>query len=100
MEKLLRTGDVLKQAGISREVFYRYITMGLVKSARTTKGGRNYFAESVFKHIDLIRSLNESGFTLRDIKDTYFRDERVDAAMAREAQDEQGDDAPPGKSDS
>ena len=97
MEKLLRTGDVLKQAGVSREVFYRYITMGLVKPARTTAGGRNYFSESVFKHIDLIRSLNESGFTLRDIKDTYFRDERIDAAMARETPEGggQGEDAPP-----
>ena len=84
-KKLYKTGEVLKRAGISREVFYRYLTMGLLKPARVSPGGHNVFSESVFKHIKLIQELNGSGFTLRDIKDTYFRDERLDAAVAREA---------------
>jgi DNA-binding transcriptional MerR regulator len=78
MEKLYKTGEVLKRAGISREVFYRYLTVGLVKPARLSPGGHNLFSESVFRHIKLIQRLNASGFTLRDIKDIYFRDERLE----------------------
>ena len=80
MEKLYKTGDVLKQSGISREVFYRYLTMGLIRPARTSAGGHNLFDEKVLTHLELIRSLNATGWTLRDIKDVYFKDERLDAA--------------------
>ena len=82
--KLYKTGEVLKRAGISREVFYRYLNVGLIKPARTSPGGHNLFSEPVFRHIDLIRNLNSSGFTLRDIKDIYFRDERIDASLEAE----------------
>jgi DNA-binding transcriptional MerR regulator len=91
MEKLYKTGEVLKRTGLSREAFYRHLTMGLVKPARTTPGGQNLFGESVFRHIELIQSLNASGYTLRDIKDTYFKDERLDAAPGGKARDK----APP-----
>jgi len=84
MEKLYKTGEVARRAGISREVFYRYLTMGLVQPARLSPGGHNLFAESVFRHIELIQRLNNSGFTLRDIKDTYFRDERLQSARPKE----------------
>ena len=82
MEKLYKTGEVIKRAGISREVFYRYLTMGLVKPAQVSSGGHNLFSEVVFRHVELIQRLNDSGFTLRDIKDTYFRDERIDATLS------------------
>ncbi len=81
MESLLKTGEVLKRSGVSREVFYRYLTMGLIRPARTSAGGHNLFDESVFTRLELIQSLNASGFTLRDIKDIYFKDERLDAAL-------------------
>ncbi|HUV38395.1 MAG TPA: MerR family transcriptional regulator [Planctomycetota bacterium] len=84
MEKLHKTGEVLKRAGISREVFYRYLTVGLVKPVRRSAGGHHLFSDAVFKHIELIRRLNESGFSLRDIKDIYFRDERIDRALDEE----------------
>ena len=51
MDKLYKTGEVLKRAGITREVFYRYLTMGLVKPARTSPGGHNLFGDAVFRHI-------------------------------------------------
>ena len=81
MEKLLKTGDVLKHTGISREVFYRYLNVGLLRPARVSPGGHHLFDESVLTHIALIRTLNASGFALRDIKDIYFRDERLDEAV-------------------
>ncbi len=84
MDDLYKTGEVLKRSGVSREVFYRYLTMGLIKPARTSAGGHHLFAESVFKHIELIQRLNASGYTLRDIKDTYFKDERINSAAGVE----------------
>lgn len=87
MATLYKTGEVLKRAGISREVLYRYLTMGLVKPARVSTGGHNLFSESVFRHVELIRRLNDSGFTLRDIKDIYFRDERIDDTIEGEAEE-------------
>ena len=77
MEKLHKTGEVLARTGLRREMLYRYLTIGLVKPARSTAGGQNLFDDSVFKHIELIKRLNASGYTLRDIKDTYFKDERI-----------------------
>lgn len=84
MEKLYKTGEVLKRAGISREVFYRYLNVGLLRPAEVSPGGHNRFGETIFKHIELIQRLNNSGFTLRDIKDTYFRDERLKASLSED----------------
>ena len=81
MDKLYKTGEVLKRAGITREVFYRYLTMGLVKPARTSPGGHNLFSDNVFRHIELVQELNASVFSLRDIKDIYFRDARIDTTL-------------------
>ena len=81
MDNLYKTGDVLKRSGVSREVFYRYLTMGLIRPAKTSPGGHNLFDESVFTLLELIRSLNATGWTLRDIRDVYFKDERLDAAV-------------------
>ncbi len=88
MEKLYKTGEVLKASGVSREVFYRYLTMGLVKAAKISPGGHNLFAESVFTQLELIQSLNASGYTLRDIKDIYFRDERLDGVVGERPADD------------
>ncbi len=38
-ENYLRAGDVLKQAGISHQVLYRYVTQGLIEEAGQTGGG-------------------------------------------------------------
>ena len=46
MEPLLKTGDVLKRTGISREVFYRYLNVGLIRPARVSDGGHTSSAQS------------------------------------------------------
>lgn len=74
--KLYKTGEVLKRAGISREVFYRYLTIGLIKEAARTPGGHNLFDESVFTRLELIQQLNHTGYPLRDIKEIFFKDDR------------------------
>ncbi len=70
-KKLLKTGGVLSKAGISRQVLYRYIQMDLIEPAEVTETGRNLFREVVFKQIARIQELNESGYTLRDIREIF-----------------------------
>ena len=70
-KKLLKTGEVLSKAGISRQVLYRYIQMDLIEPAEVTETGRNLFREVVFKQIARIQKLNDSGYTLRDIREIF-----------------------------
>ncbi len=70
-QSLIRTGDVLERAGISRQVLYRYIQMELVTPAEVTESGRQLFSPAVFRQIELIRSLKERGYTLRDIREIF-----------------------------
>lgn len=72
-KKLYRTEEVLRATGISRQVLYRYITLGFITPAEVTETGRRMFDESVFGRLDLIRELNQSGYTLREIRETFFR---------------------------
>lgn len=72
-KKLYRTEEVLRAAGISRQVLYRYITLGFITPAEVTETGRRLFDESVFRRLELIRELNRSGYTLREIRETFFR---------------------------
>ena len=77
LKKLYKTGEILKRSGISREVFYRYLNIGLIKEAAQTKGGHNLFDESVFARLTLIQQLNRAdGYPLRDIKEIFFKDKR------------------------
>ena len=69
--KLYRTGEVLKQSGISRQMLYRYMQLDLIFAAETTETGRNLFAASVFRQIPLVQRLNQSGYTLRDIREIF-----------------------------
>ncbi len=70
-EKLFATGDVMKRSGLSRQVLYQYTTMGLIKEAATTDAGYRLYPRTVFRHLEIIRSLNEIGYTLRDIRDIF-----------------------------
>ena len=69
---LYRTAEVLRATGISRQVLYRYITLGLITPAEVTDTGRRLFDKSVFSRLELIKELNHSGYALRDIRETFF----------------------------
>jgi DNA-binding transcriptional MerR regulator len=74
-EKLFKTGEVLRRTGFSRQSFYQYLTLGLIREARVTEGGHHLFDESVFKRLKIIKQLNRSGYTLRDIKEVFFKED-------------------------
>ena len=70
---LLRTKDVLSLTGISRQMLYRYITAGLIEEETVTSTGRRLFSPDVVKRIALIRRVNDRDYTLRDIREIFFR---------------------------
>ena len=79
-ERLLKTREVLERTGITHQVLYRYITLGLIEGADETRGGQRRFHPRVIALIEHIRGLNATGYSLRDIKDIFFKDGRVERA--------------------
>ena len=73
----LKTKDVLRATGITHQILYRYVTLGLIQERQTKEGGHRLFAPETVGVIKLIQRLNQSGYTLRDIKDIFFKDARV-----------------------
>jgi DNA-binding transcriptional MerR regulator len=73
----LKTREVLLAAGITHQVLYRYVTLGLIEEARVTSSGQRLFHASTIPAIRLIQRLNQSGYTLRDIKEIFFKEERL-----------------------
>ncbi|MHC4390006.1 MAG: helix-turn-helix domain-containing protein [Planctomycetota bacterium] len=71
-KKLLGTADIMAQTGLSRQVIYTYVTMGLIEEERRTGTGRKRFDPTTVTKVRLIQNLNASGYTLRDIKTIFF----------------------------
>lgn len=70
---LYKTGEFLRQSGISRQTLYTYLTMGLIEEAMRTKTGRHLFDDRALRRVRIIQRLNTTGYPLRDIKDIYFK---------------------------
>ena len=60
-----------ESAGVPKQTIEYYIMLGLVRPIRS--GRRRLFDEPLVKRIRLIRRLNDSGYTLRAIRETYLR---------------------------
>lgn len=73
-EKLLRISQAAAAANVSRQTVEYYIMLGLVVPIRPPGKHGRYFDADLVKRIRLIRRLNDSGYTLRAIRETYLRD--------------------------
>lgn len=80
---LLKTSEVLEATGITHQVLYRYVTMGLVQEPVAMDDGPRLFDGRTIAAIRLIHRLNSTGYTLREIKETYFRSKRLRTAGRR-----------------
>ena len=76
MSQLYKPGELARLAGISRQVVHEYTQLGLIEPARRTPGGHRLYDEAALRRLILIRELVESGYTLRDIRTTFFSRER------------------------
>lgn len=72
-ETLLRVRDVLEQARVSRQVLNNYLMVGLLHEAQRTPAGHRLFTPDVVRRIRLIQQLNESGYTLREIREIFLK---------------------------
>jgi DNA-binding transcriptional MerR regulator len=72
--KLLKTSEVMKRSGLSRQMIYTYHTMGLISEAEKTASGHKLYDEQVLKILKLIHDLQETRhYTLRDLKQIFFK---------------------------
>jgi hypothetical protein len=73
----LKTGELLEATGITHQVLYRYMTMRLIAEEKISETGQRVFNLRTVTAIRLIQRLNRSGYTLRDIKEIFFKEKRI-----------------------
>ena len=71
-KNLISIGIAAKKAGISRQSLQYYLMVGLIEPSETSPTGRRLFDEGSIERIKLIKGLNESGYTLRAIKELFI----------------------------
>lgn len=71
----IRISAAAKEAGVSKQTIEYYIMLGLITPRRAKGRPGRYFDPLLIKRIRLIRQLNESGYTLRDIREIYLKRE-------------------------
>lgn len=73
-ETLMRISQASQAAEVSKQTVEYYIMLGLIEPIRKGDSRSRYFDAKLVRRIRLIRELNTSGYTLRDIRETYLRD--------------------------
>lgn len=70
---LMRISAAAEAAGVSKQTIEYYILIGLIEPIRVPGKRSRYFDSKLIRRIRLIRRLNQSGYTLRSIRETYLR---------------------------
>ena len=69
---LVSIGAAAKLAGISRQSLQYYLMIGLLEPAKITETGRRLFDQKSIERVKLVKKLNESGYTLRAIRELFI----------------------------
>ena len=69
----MRISAAAHAAGVSKQTVEYYIMIGLITPVRLPDRKGRFFDSALIKRIKLIRQLNESGYTLRDIREVYLK---------------------------
>jgi DNA-binding transcriptional MerR regulator len=72
-ETWMRISAAAEAAGVSKNVIEYYILLGLISPCRMPDRPGRFFDPDLIRRIKLIRQLNRSGYTLRDIREIYLR---------------------------
>ena len=73
-DNLLKLGQAARAAGVSTQTLEYYIMLGLVTPINDPPGSRRrFFDADLVKRIRLIHELNDTGYTLREIRTTWLR---------------------------
>ena len=70
---LMRISAAAKAAGVSKQTIEYDIMLGMLKPRRFEGRHGRFFDQLLIKRIKLIRELNDSGYTLRDIREIYLK---------------------------
>lgn len=70
---LMRISAAAEAAGVSKQTVEYYILIGLIEPIRIPGKRSRYFDRDLVRRIRIIRRLNQSGYTLRSIRETYLR---------------------------
>ncbi len=70
----MRISEAARASGVSKQTIEYYIMLGLIAPIRRPRQRGRFFDSALVRRIRLIRRLNESGYTLRAIRETYLRD--------------------------
>jgi MerR family copper efflux transcriptional regulator len=74
--KLYRIGQTAEMAGVSKQSLQYYLLVGLLEPTRRSESGQQLFDDKAVKRIKLIKSLNASGYPLREIRDIFLKREQ------------------------
>ena len=68
----MRISDAARAGGVSNQTVEYYIMLGMICPLRRPGNPGRFFDRALVRRIRLIRSLNQSGYTLRAIRETYL----------------------------
>ncbi len=68
----MRISSAARAANVSKQTIEYYIMLGLINPIRPADRPGRFFDDALVRRIRLIRRLNESGYTLRAIRETYL----------------------------
>ena len=72
-KNLMSIGIAAEKAGISRQSLQYYLMVGLIEPSKISPTGRRLFDDDSIERIRLVKGLNESGYTLRAIKELFIQ---------------------------
>ena len=81
-ENLFKVGEVTKLIGITRKTLIVYEDMGLLTPAvKDEESGYRYYSADNMTQIRSIRSLQQLGLSLKEVRDYYYDTENIDAYL-------------------
>jgi len=69
---MMRISAAAVAAGVRPQTIEYYILLGLIKPIRRPGAPGRYFNRRLVRRIRLIHDLNQTGYTLRAIRETYL----------------------------
>jgi DNA-binding transcriptional MerR regulator len=72
-EKLFKLSELARLTDTTRQTIQYYLMLELIKENQRTVGGQRLFDKSHVQKVKLIRKLNQSGYSLRDIRELFLK---------------------------
>ncbi|MCX7703498.1 MAG: MerR family transcriptional regulator [Planctomycetota bacterium] len=71
-KNLLGTQQLCKKTGLSMQVVYQYLLLGIIKPEKRLPNGRLLFSKNTVNLLKLFHKLNRSGYPLQEIKEIFI----------------------------